>query len=220
MTEPSQMSDSLQHLREQHENIEQAFFAIGLAATRAIRLADRVRGGQSPSGEVRESLVDALTRVSELAATGAEQLQTAILAINHVDVVGRGLVPALSKLVGDFGERTSIDAALIVTGSEQRLQTGVAETLYATAREALANVEHHSCAGAVLLGLHISEHDVTLCIQDDGSGAAASWDGGAHSGLRCCAERVGCLSGNFTAGPSPDGGFLVRAQLPRTLGSV
>jgi PAS domain S-box-containing protein len=220
MTQPRQISDCLQRLREQHDDVEQAFFAIGLAATRAITLAGRARGGHSPSAEVRASLVDALTRVTELAATGAEQLRTAILAIDDAEVVGRGLVPALSKLVRDFGQQTGIEADLVLTSSEQGLEADVAETLYATAREALANVQHHSRAGAVVLGLRISPSDVTLCIQDDGSGASAPWDGGAHSGLPAIAERVRCLSGSFVAGPNPDGGFLVRAQLPLTLGSA
>jgi PAS domain S-box-containing protein len=241
LTELKQIGDALHRLRGQHdaeqrerllgeerqliacglhEHVEQAFFAIGLTAAAAMGLASTSRAGQSPSGDICESLVDALSYVTQLSATGSEQLRAASVALNQAEVVGRGLVPALSKLVRDFGQRTGIEAELVLTGSEQRLQREVAETLYAVAREALVNVQHHSRAGAVLLGLHISPRNVTLCIQDDGSDASAAAYSGTHSGLRGIAERVLCLSGTFAAGPNPDGGFLVRTRLPLTLESA
>jgi signal transduction histidine kinase len=95
----------------------------------------------------------------------------------------------------------------------------VAETLYAAAREALANVERHSNASAVILGLHITSHYVTLSIQDDGTGATPVapqhiLNSAACFGLHSVGERVGDLNGSFAAGPNPDGGFQVRARLP------
>jgi signal transduction histidine kinase len=197
--------------RDLHEHVEQAFFAVGLAATTAIGLASTSTVGRLP---VVDSLVDALSQINELAQTGAEQLRAAIFALNHAEVDERGLVPSLSRLIQEFRIRTGIDADIVLTESERRLPTDVAETLYAAAREALANVERHSNAGAVLLGLHISAFSVSLNIQDDGAGAASGAVGGAQSGLRCVAERVLRLRGSFSAGPNPDGGFLVRARVP------
>jgi hypothetical protein len=76
----------------------------------------------------------------------------------------------------DFRTRTGIEADLVLTGSDERIDTDVAETPYSTARAALANVELHSRAGAVLLGLHISSRSVSLSVQDDGDGALPEVD--------------------------------------------
>ncbi|TME27410.1 MAG: PAS domain S-box protein [Chloroflexi bacterium] len=202
-----------------HERVEQALFAIGLAATAALGVAGAATGAQLPG--LLDSMIDALSDVTELAATGAEQLRAAIHTLNSVEVVGRGLVGALSKQVREFRLRTGIEADIVVTGSDEPLQTDVAETLFATVREALANVERHSHAGAVMLGLHISPASVTLSIQDDGRGAAAPWGADVEdpSGLRVVATRVLGLNGTFAAGPAPDGGFLVRTQLPLGVGA-
>jgi two-component system NarL family sensor kinase len=140
-----------------------------------------------------------------------------MFALNHAEVVGRGLVPSLSRLVKEFRIRTGIDADIVLTGSDKRLQTDVAEALYAAAREALANVECHSNASAVLLALHISAWSVSLTIQDDGAGAASGSDSGTPSGLHRVADRVLRLSGSFSAGPHTEGGFLVRTYLPLSL---
>ena len=112
----------------------------------------------------------------------------------------------------------------MLTGSQRRLPTEVAETLYAAACEALANVELHSDAGAVILGLHISGQSVTLSIQDDGTGATVppperSVNNAACFGLRSVRDRVRDLNGSFVAGPNPDGGFRVRTQLSLQTGA-
>jgi PAS domain S-box-containing protein len=200
-----------------HERVEQALFSIGLVATAALGVAGAATGAQLPP--LLASMIDALSDVTELAATGAEQLRAAVRTLNNAEVVGRGLVGVLSKMVREFRLRTGIDADIVVTGLEEPLQTDVAETLFATAREALASIERRSHAGAVMVGLHISPGSVTLSIQDDGSVPATSLPSDSehdegHSGLRVVATRVLGLNGTFAAGPAPDGGFLVRTRLP------
>lgn len=200
--------------RDLHEYVEQTLFAIGLAAQATLN-----NPPADQSGEVAETL----TRVGELAAAGVSRLREASFVLHHAEVVGRGLVPMLSNLATDFRQRTGIEADIVLTGSQRRLPTKVAEALYATAREALANVERHSDAGAVILGLHIRGQSVTLSIQDDGTGASAlpPARSAACLGLGSVRERVRDMNGRFVAGPNPDGGFRVRTELalPMATGS-
>jgi PAS domain S-box-containing protein len=198
-------------VREMHEHVEQALFAIGLAATAAT--------AKPPSDPGVQPLLTALGQVNELATAGAQQLREAIFALHHADVQGRGLEPALLQLAADFRRKTGIEADVASTGARRRLPTVVAETLYSVAREGLANVEHHAHAAAVVLGLHIDWRSVTLSIQDDGDGASLeAWPGVGNSttrfGLRILRERVLSQNGSFFAGPSPEGVFLVRTTLP------
>ncbi len=197
--------------RDLHDHVEQTFFAIGLSARAAL--------GNGANGTHAVSEAETLERVSQLAASGADQLRAAIFALNHAEVDGRGLVPELWRLVKAFQSRTGVETDLVLTGAQRRLPTDVAEALHSVAREALANIERHAQAGAVVLGLHIGPRAVTLTIQDDGMGASALVlrqisSSTIHFGLRGIRERVRQLRGRFSARPGPDGGFIVRARVP------
>jgi signal transduction histidine kinase len=128
----------------------------------------------------------------------------------------------LWKLAADFRQRTGIEADIVLTGLVGSLPIEVAQTLYAAACESLRNVERHSNARAVILGLNISPETVTLSIQDDGTVASVlSRDHGLNTGtsfgLRRVGQRVRDLHGSFVAGRNPDSGFQVRARLPLSL---
>src|SRR5262249_7431865 len=140
-------------------------------------------------------------------------------ALNHSEIAGLGLTPALWKLVRSFQQHTGIDTDLVLTGTQRPVPVGIAEALYATAREALTNVERHARAGAVVLGLHMSARTITLTVQDDGNGVPKDvlkrmGASAIHFGLRGLRERVRRLHGTFFSGSGPDGGFLVRARIP------
>jgi signal transduction histidine kinase len=201
--------------RDLHDHVEQTFFAIGLTAANA--LVDRDADGSEAK------LAETLAQVGDLSNEGAEQLRAAIFALNHAEFASLGLIPALWKLVRSFQERTGVGADLVLTGSQRHVPTEVAETLHATAREALKNVERHARAGAVVLGLSVSPRSITLSVSDDGAGAPSLvlrglGDSATHFGLRSLGDRVRRLHGTFAFGPGPDGGFLVRARFPLRTG--
>ena len=69
--------------------------------------------------------------------------------------------------------------------------------------------------------VRIGQRSVELLISDDGAGAARSEGGrggalGGGRGIVGMRERVGLFGGELTAGPRPEGGFVVRAILPMT----
>jgi PAS domain S-box-containing protein len=193
----------------------QTFFAIGLVARAAlVELADRApRRGSEP-------VAAALVQVAELATDGTEHLREAIFALNHTELSAPGgVVPALGRLVRGFQQRTGIEADLLVTGVQRRLPREVEDVLQAVGREALANVERNSQATAVVLGVHVARHTVTLSIHDDGVGPSEPAvkriaDSATHFGLRGVGQRVRQLGGTFVAQPAGEGGFRVRMRLP------
>jgi signal transduction histidine kinase len=197
--------------RELHDQVEQTFFAIGLTANTALD----PRLGNDSTGPFS----DALARTAVLANSGAEQLREAIFALNHAEVAGEGLIPTLFKLVRSFRQRTGIEADLALTGPRRQIPTEIGEALSAVAREALANVERHARAGAVVLRLEARQRFIALTVHDDGAGAPPLLfkqiaDSATHFGLRGLRQRVQHLHGTFAAGPGPDGGFVVRVRIP------
>jgi PAS domain S-box-containing protein len=199
---------------ELQDHALQTFFVIGLVVSAALT--------ELPPDRITEPVGAALAHVGELAASGSERLREAIFALNHGEVEQRGVVSSLWRLVRDFQSHTAIDADLVVKGGEIALPPEVAETLHAVGREALSNVERHSHASAVVLGLHVTPRMVTLSIQDDGARDARSpklkriADSATHFGLRGVGLRVRRLGGTLVAQPARDGGFVVRMRIPLT----
>ena len=93
-------------------------------------------------------------------------------------------------------------------------QTGAA--IYRITREALTNVVRHAHASTATVHLDHQDGRIDLAIHDDGSATitrAGSESGKGH-GIAGMRERAEALGGSLSAGPSPEGGFLVTASLP------
>jgi signal transduction histidine kinase len=202
--------------RDLHDHVEQTFFAIGLTAASLL---------DDPVQEMTTSkYADALRQIGELSTSGAEQLRGAIFALKYTDAERVAIIPALWKLVRSFEQRTGVDTELVLSGPPADLPDEVAETLYAIAGEALANVERHAHAVSAVLNLRAHPQSITLTVHDDGVGAPSRvlkriGSSATHFGLGGLRERVRRLNGHFTAGPGPDGGFILRTRLPLSSGA-
>ena len=90
-------------------------------------------------------------------------------------------------------------------------------TVHRLVQEALTNVLKHA-PGATAAVLVASEPDRTRVeIIDDGPGPAPSLPGYGLAGLE---ERVTAAGGTLVIGPTPQGGFAVRALLPHSRARV
>jgi signal transduction histidine kinase len=95
------------------------------------------------------------------------------------------------------------------------LPAGVDLAAYRIVQEALTNVTRH--AGARSASVSIGQEDDTLTVEvtDDGRGGPTFATGaGSGSGIAGMRERAAALGGHLDAGPTPGGGFAVRARLP------
>ncbi|MGP3966573.1 sensor histidine kinase [Streptomyces sp. 6N223] len=104
---------------------------------------------------------------------------------------------------------------IVRTGVERSLPAPVDLAAYRIVQESLTNAARHSGAGRVTIRLAYGDEELTLAVEDDGRGSAArSTSAGGGSGIAGMTERARALGGELTAGPRPEGGFAVRAQLP------
>ncbi|MFF2194724.1 sensor histidine kinase [Streptomyces sp. NPDC058157] len=105
----------------------------------------------------------------------------------------------------------------IEQGLEDRIPGDVAATAHRIVLEALTNIAKHAAtATAVRIGLRTVPAGLEVRVADDGGHPARLSDkarGGGY-GLAGMTERAEALGGRLTAGPAPEGGWLVTALLP------
>lgn len=123
-------------------------------------------------------------------------------------------VADIPRLAEDSG--SSLTVSVDIATRLEDLVPGVDAALYRIAQESLTNVMRHAqdatTADVTLTDLGDS---VGLVVRDDGRSSPHSASAEAGYGLLGMAERAKLLGGEFSAGPAPNGGWLVTAELPK-----
>jgi signal transduction histidine kinase len=122
---------------------------------------------------------------------------------------GLAAVPELVRQVSAAG----LPVQVTVEGDPADLPPGVDLSAYRIVQEALTNTLRHAGRASATVSIAYRRDAVELEVLDDGAGVAGGQDGG--NGLHGMRERVALFGGRLDAGPRPDGGFAVRAVLPR-----
>ena len=123
-------------------------------------------------------------------------------------------LPTLLANMRSAGMTLDVDVA----GDAQSLSALTDLAAYRIIQEALSNAARHAPGSVVSLRLHWTTADLTLTISnpdaiDDVSDTRPTSERSGY-GLIGMRERAATTGGRFSAGPTPDGGFLVDAVLP------
>jgi signal transduction histidine kinase len=102
-----------------------------------------------------------------------------------------------------------------VTGQARPLPEAVELTAYRVIQESLTNTRKHAGCDTAVVRLGYAPGALRLAVEDDGKAATRRGrrvtDGHGIVGMR---ERVAALGGRLSAGPGPEGGYRVFAELP------
>ncbi|WP_211771145.1 sensor histidine kinase [Kutzneria sp. CA-103260] len=163
----------------------------------------------------REVARDALATVGDTSRAALADMRK-LLAVLRVDDPGTQPQPGLSELDGllDRLRGTGLPVELAVTGTRRPLPPGADLCAYRVAQESLTNVLKHAGPATARLDLDYGERTLTLKITDDGRGARARGTGEPARGIVGMSERAELHGGVLTAGPRPEGGFVVVLRLP------
>ncbi|QBR93887.1 sensor histidine kinase [Nocardioides euryhalodurans] len=118
-------------------------------------------------------------------------------------------LPALVEGFRDSG----LDVELVVDGPTEGLSAGVDLSVYRIVQESLTNALKHGAGDAVRVSLRRGADGVDVEVLS-ASGKAARVLVSHGQGLIGMRERVAVFGGELKAGPTTDGGYLVRAHLP------
>ncbi|WP_380285972.1 sensor histidine kinase [Kitasatospora purpeofusca] len=168
---------------------------------------------------VREALVT-LESSGRLALREMRQLLDVLRAGDEPDVSPASPQPGaddLGRLV-DESRRAGLPTAFSVHGPRRPLPPTVGLTVFRIVQESLTNARKYAGPANASVLLTYRPDGVTVEVSDDGRGAPSQ--GAEHEpgrggyGLIGMRERVALHGGTLAAGPRPEGGFAVVAELP------
>lgn len=186
---------------ELHDGLGHRLTAISMG----LRLAERTR----PSDP--EAAWQEVAQTRELSTEALQDLRRWVRALGRFQPDGHRGVAAVRSLADSF-DGTTLDVEVRITGVEQPLDDEHEVVLYRIVQESLTNVVRHSSGKHVVIRLEHGTGTLRVSVHDDGEDAEEP--GAAGYGLSALADRLREVSGTLTAGPDPDGGFLVSATLP------
>ncbi|MFC5554067.1 sensor histidine kinase [Methylobacterium iners] len=149
-----------------------------------------------------------------------EALRRVTLALRPAALDEFGFVTALRHLIGEWSRFTETTTEFGVVGEEITLSTEVAITLYRLTQEALTNAAKHAgCPSLVSIVLRYSPDQITLMIDDNGSGFEADAASGktlvaqGKLGLIGMRERLALVGGGLDIESAPGSGTSIVARV-------
>jgi signal transduction histidine kinase len=188
--------------REIHDAVGHHVTMIAVEASALVTTTEEPTSRES-AGRLRESARAALAEIRTTLglASGEDSPSTNLQAIP--DLVSRARAAGVDvRLCGEFA-------------SNDDIAPGVGRAAYRVVQEALTNASKHAPGAGVTV--RVEAHDGALRIQVSNTaptGRIVDVDRGG-SGLEGLSERVNMAGGQLRAGPSPEGGFELRAVLPQ-----
>jgi signal transduction histidine kinase len=182
--------------RDLHDGAQQRLVSLALD----LRLArDSVRADPGRSEELLEGAAEELERALAELRELARGIHPAVLS-------DRGLDPAVAAIA----DRAPLPVEVVGRLGE-RIQESVELAAYFVVSEALTNVAKYARAERATIRVARENGRVLVEVADDGIGGADPQRG---TGLRGLADRIAALGGRLDVGTRPEGGTLVRAQIP------
>ncbi len=194
--------------RELHDVVAHHMSLIAVRAeTAPYRLADLPEPAQAEFSSLSEVAREALTEMRRLLGVLRDD--------QPADLAPQPELADLPSLV-DTARQAGLSVELSVPPALDHVPSGVGLCAYRIVQESLSNASQHASGAAVTVSIDQDFGAVALRVAN-GPGGLAGPSGNNHGpghGLTGMRERVALLGGSLSAGPSPDGGFVVSAVLP------
>ncbi len=161
----------------------------------------------------------ALEELQDVLAVAILDIRRSIFALRPLDLASLGFVPALTQLVGDFGDQNQMAATLELSEAGEALPAAYELPLFRMIQESLNNISRHAKASDVQVRLVIGPGGQVIArVKDNGSGFDPSRIGlseqTGHFGLRQMRERALDLGGTLDIISSPGLGAEIIISLP------
>jgi signal transduction histidine kinase len=156
--------------------------------------------------------------LSEVAREALAEMRRLLGVLRHDQPADRAPQPELADLPGliDTARQAGLSVELSIPAALDQVPSGVGVCAYRIVQESLSNAGQHAPGAVVAVSVGRDSGAVLLRVANGPGGSAGPpvnerEPGHGLAGMR---ERVALLGGSLSAGPSPDGGFVVSAVLP------
>ncbi|MFU8872809.1 sensor histidine kinase [Micromonospora sp. SL4-19] len=206
--------ERLRIARDLHDTVGHAIATITVQSAAGLRLLDgepeRAREALvSIRGTGKAALAEMRATLGQLRSDGEPNRHGRGPAEQDT---GLHRLPELLAAVRAAGLPVEVDGEL----ATEQLPGALDEVTYRIVQESLTNVLRHAGSAArAEVVLRALPNSLCVEVRDDGVGGLARGIPPGGRGLIGMRERIEALGGRLTAGPRPDGGFHVRAILPR-----
>lgn len=197
--------ERLRMARELHDVLAHSISVINVQAGVGLALLD-----SDP-----EQARTALTTIKSASKEALDEVRQVLENLRAPGDAPRAPAPGLDRLPELVDQAAA--AGLTVTVESRRplprIPPGTDLAAFRIVQEALTNVVRHSGSRTALVRIAHGETHIELLVDDEGP-ATGDPAGGGGNGLVGTRERAAALGGTIDAGPRPDGGFRVAAELP------
>jgi signal transduction histidine kinase len=193
--------------RELHDVLAHNISLINVQAGVALHLMDeQPQQARTALTAIKQASKDALGELRSvlevLRRSGEEEPRTPQPGLDELD-----------DLVSRAGA-AGLEVTVETDGRPRELPAEVDLAAFRIVQEAVTNVARHAGQSRATVRVAYGEHDLTVQVDDNGSGATPDTTSGGGSGIAGMRERTAALGGRLEVGPRQGGGFRVRAQLP------
>jgi two-component system nitrate/nitrite sensor histidine kinase NarX len=186
--------------RELHDSLAQSLSYLKIQVTRLFMLKENNNTNQ---------IDDVMTELKEGLEAAYRQLRE-LLTTFRLQMDGRGLGPALEETVDEFNTRGEVRFVLHNQLKGVTLSVNEEIHLLQIAREALANVLHHSGASMAELSMQsLDDGSILLTVDDNGIGIPSKAERMNHYGLAIMHERANSLHADLAIQARSEGGTRV-----------
>ncbi|MFI2364071.1 sensor histidine kinase [Promicromonospora sp. NPDC019610] len=190
--------------RELHDTVAHHVSAIAVQA----------QAGGVVAGVQPEKAAEVLAAIESEASRTLEEMRSMVRVLREEEAVAYAPQPGVADLPALARADATPTVEVSLNGPLTRLAPSVDAALYRLAQESLTNaVRHARSATRVRIDVRREGDAVRLRVSDDGQtvpGPAPE----PGFGLLGMAERAQLLGGRLSAGPGPEGGWVVEAVLP------
>jgi signal transduction histidine kinase len=163
---------------------------------------------------------EAMAEVSEAGRQALTDMR-AMLGVLRTDDPPADLAPqpgiAQLDVLLERVRATGLAVRLDIEGTPFPLGAAAGLTAYRIMQESLTNTIRHARARQARVTIRYDAPDLELRVADDGTAGPGGHQGHGIDGMR---ERAALHGGSVTAGPAPDGGWLVAATLRQRPGTA
>ena len=189
--------------RDLHDTVAHHVSAIAIQAQAGLATVDK-----NP-----DAATAALRIIEAEASRTLTEMRSMVRELRRDDVAQLAPAPTVAdvrQLAAPGGSAPEVDVE--VSGDILGVPAPVGAAVYRIAQESVTNAKRHARgATRIEVRVEVAESSVRVTVSDDGSAVVAATPGYGITGMT---ERAVLFGGTCTAGPAPDGGWIVRADLP------